>query len=109
MSAKQTEEKVTALYKRLRACLKSSKEKCNKSESGHLKRSMQKPLAVFPKTTIFFKPSERTLNDPSLWQDLELMKFISFDNFYCCTMNMLYRVSEFISGITAVNKEILDR
>ena len=51
--------------KSLRACLKSSNKYRYESKNSHLQRNRKFSFTIFPQTSIFFKPSKRTFNNPS--------------------------------------------
>ena len=89
-------------YTELRACLVSSENDTNKSKSEHLKRILKKALTIFPESTAFIEPAQRTFNNPALWKDFKSMKYITFDNLNFSTRNSFDFICKILSSISTI-------
>ena len=92
----------------LRACLVSFKNNADKSEGNHLKRILKKSLTIFPKSAALVEPAERTLHDPTFWQNNESVEFIAFYYFNLCPGDSFDLVCKILSCIAAVNQKFFD-
>ena len=87
--------------KLLRSCLVSAQKERNKSNRSHLKIIESRTFTIFPKAAAFIQPSKGTLNDPSFWNNSELVKFITLSYFYDCTKQSKDGISKCFTSISA--------
>ena len=93
----------------LRTCSQSSQQDSQESQSYHLQTGTQLTLAVFPKPPILFQPGKAAFYYPSFRQYRKTVQFVSFDNLYLRTNQLLYRRSKCLTRVTTVSKDFLYR
>jgi hypothetical protein len=66
----------------LRACSKSFEKERQKCQDDHLKRSVEEPFTILPKSSTFIQPGKRPFDHPAFRNHDESMEFRAFRNLY---------------------------